>query len=240
MVGDRHVLLDFVELARQDGVERVFLAVDGFGFQRAEQFREGHRDGVGAQRLEAVQKHVVLHHAQFDAVEVFHLGDGALAVGQVAKAVFPIHQADQALVLQLGFDFVANRAVQQDVSLAGVADEKRRVPQRHFLGDAHQCGRGADHHLLRAANQGLLHLGVGTEGRSANGTHFHLAARGFFDLFGKHFGRAALVALLVETVAKADQARFDVLRDGCKRGTEHGSSSGCHKGSTKECHGDLQ
>lgn len=61
--------------------------------QRGEHFAKGHGHGVGAQRFERVQEDVVLHDAHLDAAfKVFHLGDRAFAVGQVAKAVFPIGQ----------------------------------------------------------------------------------------------------------------------------------------------------
>jgi hypothetical protein len=85
VVGDRQVLLHFIELAGQHGVERVFLAVHGLGFQRREQLGERQRHGIGAQGLEAVEEDIVLHHAQLHVCQVFQLGDGALVVGQIAK-----------------------------------------------------------------------------------------------------------------------------------------------------------
>jgi hypothetical protein len=239
MVGHGQVLLHLVELARQDGVERVFLAVDGAGLERAEQLREGQRHRVGAQGLEAVEEDVVLHHAQLDARQVLHLADRALAVGQVAKTVLPVDQADQALVLQLGAHLVADRAVEQGVGFLGAVEQERRVPQRHFLADADQ-GRGrADHHLLRAADQRLLHLGIGPERGRADRAHPHLAARGLLDLFGEQLGGAALVALLVEAVAEADQARLEVLRLGHEGRCQRQRGSRGHEGATEHSHGSL-
>ena len=78
-------------------------------------------------------------------------------------------------------------------SLGPQALKNRHGSHHHVVGVlAHaERGGGADHHLLRAANQGLLHLCVGAQGSGANGAHFHLATRRFFHLLCKHFGRAA-------------------------------------------------
>ena len=239
MVGHREVLLHLIELARQNGVVRVLLAVHRLGFQRGEEFRERQRHGVGAQCLEAVEEHVVLHHAQLDAVHVFELVDRALAVGEVAEAVLPVHQAHQALFLQLVHHLLAHGAVQHHVGLFGVVEQERRVPDRHLFGDAHQRGGGAHHHLLRTANQGLLHLQVRAQRCRTDGAHTHLAARGFFHLFGKQLGGAALVGSLVEPVAEADDARLEVLGSDLERGSKSSHRQGGQQGATESFHGCL-
>ena len=216
MVGDGQVLLHFIELARQHRVEGVFLTVHGLGFQRREQLGEGQGNGIGAQGLEAVQEDVVLHHAQLHVLQIFQLGDGALVVGQVAKAVFPIDQTDHALGLQSGLDLLSHGAVQHGIGLLGVGKQKWSVPDRHLGRQAHQRGGGADHHLLGAADQGLLHLRVRAQGGVADGADLHLAAAGLFHFLGEHAHGTTLVGIFHQAVAEPHQAGLEVL---CLNGT---------------------
>lgn len=78
---------------------------------------------------------------------------GRLLLVRLRNPVLPIRQADEALVLQLVHHLLADRAVEDGVGLACVAEQEGRIPQRHFLGDADQRRGGADHRLLRAADQ---------------------------------------------------------------------------------------
>ena len=66
VVGRADVLLDFVELVRADHVERVFLPVDGLGFQCRAQLAEAQRHGRGLERLEALHEHRVQDDAQLE------------------------------------------------------------------------------------------------------------------------------------------------------------------------------
>ena len=138
MARDRQILLHFIELGCLNGDKRIFLTVDGFGFQRREHFTKGHWHSVGAQGLESVNKDVVLHDTHFDAVKVFHLGDRALAVGQVAKTVFPISQIHQAGFFELLVEVHAGRTVQHGIGFSFIGKQERQVKRAQFLHDAHQ------------------------------------------------------------------------------------------------------
>ena len=138
MACDAQVLLHFAELRGLDGHEGVLLAVDGAGLQGGENLTEGHGHGIGAQRLERVQEDVVLHDAHFHAIEVFHFGNRPFAVGQVAKAIFPVGQVNQAGVFQFLVEELAGGAVQHRIGFLFVGKQERQVKRAQLLHDAHQ------------------------------------------------------------------------------------------------------
>src|SRR5690606_23835797 len=230
VIGYAEVLLHLIEFRRKDGVVGVFLAVDRLGFQRGEQLGEWQRDRIGAHLLEGIDEHRIGHHAQFDAVEVFHLLDRTHVVGQVAEAVLPVDQADQSLFLQCVHHLLANRTIEDVIGLLFAFEQERRIPDRHLLGDADQ-GRGrADHHFLRTAHQCVLHLIVRAQTGRGEGAHLELAIGRLADLFGKQLRRPALVAVFVEAVAEADHTRTDIVgslrRGSCDGATEGGGRQG--------------
>src|SRR5438034_661536 len=81
-----------VELGELDALQRILLAIHDLLFQRRVNLGEGHRNGVGAQRVEQIDIDRRLHDTYFQALEILELGDRMLAVGEVAKAEFPIPQ----------------------------------------------------------------------------------------------------------------------------------------------------
>ena len=112
------------------------------------------------------------------------------------------------------------------IGLLGTAEQERRVPHRHFLGDAHQGRGGTDHHFLRPTDQRTLHLIIRAQTGGAEGAHLELAVGGLGDLLGEQLGRAALIAVLVETVTEADHARTHLIGMGSEAGeraAQHGS-----------------
>jgi hypothetical protein len=85
VVGQRQVLLHFGELVGQDHRQRVLLPVDGLAFQAGVDLGEGHRRGVGTQRLDPVDVDGVGDHAQLQAGDVFHRVDGRLLLVMLRK-----------------------------------------------------------------------------------------------------------------------------------------------------------
>ncbi|MNL43737.1 hypothetical protein D3C87_1662640 [compost metagenome] len=145
MVGLGDVFLHFEELRGVDRHIGVFLGVDCLGFQRREHFAKGHRRRVGAQVLEGVEEHVVLHDANLHAFEVFPLRDRTNRVRQVAEAVFPIGEVDEAGGLHLLVHHVAELAVENLVGFVSAGKQEGQVEHAESRVDADQRrGRGDD------------------------------------------------------------------------------------------------
>ena len=95
----RQVLLHLVELVEIDHRDRVFLAVDDFLRERKIEFREGDRLHAGAERFHRRLDLQFRRRAQFQALDVVGRVDRAHAVGDVAEAVVPVAQQNEALRL---------------------------------------------------------------------------------------------------------------------------------------------
>ncbi|MOA15983.1 hypothetical protein D3C78_1361720 [compost metagenome] len=150
-----------------------------------------------------------------------------LGIGHVAKAVFPIDQADQALGFQLLHQVLAHLAIQHGVGFLFAIEQEGQVEHTKFLDHACQRRGGTHHHFLCAAGQGALHLFIGTQRGGTEGPHLQLAVADFFKLLRQEARGAALDAFFVQAVAEADQARLDVGRRGHaghsagQRGSQH-------------------
>jgi hypothetical protein len=80
----------------------------------------------------------------------------------------------------------------------------------------------------------------GPSAAAPTGADLHLAARQLLHLVGEDLDGAALVALFIQAVAEADQARLDVLGDGPHRSGQGGGGQGGENGTTKHFHESLQ
>jgi hypothetical protein len=108
VVGNDRVLLDLVELGGDQSRQRVFLAVNRPGLQSGIDLGEGHRQGVGAERLEGVDEQRVLDDAQLQAAYILSLVDRVPVVADLAEAVFPKAESDQSLFRQLRHQLLAS------------------------------------------------------------------------------------------------------------------------------------
>ena len=124
-----------------------------------------------------------MHHTHLDAVKVFHFGDWAFAVGQVAKTVFPIGQVHQACSFELLVEELTGGAVQHGVGFFFIGKQERQVKRAQLLDDADQRRTGRTHHLLGARTQRLGCRQVATGRAAPEGHNLHLAA----GLGGQHF-----------------------------------------------------
>ena len=136
VVGQRDELLHFPELVRRNHRDRILLAIDRLGLQRAVDLGERHRRRVGAQRLDPVDVDRVRDHAQLQAVDVLDLVDRTLAGGDLSIAQLPVGQADDALGLEFLVQLLADRAVADGVRLLLIGEQEREVEDRQVLGQA--------------------------------------------------------------------------------------------------------
>ena len=160
MIGQRDVLLHFLHLVGIHVLERIFLAVDGLGFQRGEHFGEGHGHGVGAQGLPGFQGDGVGHDAQLEAGNVFKLGDRALVVGHVAEAHGRPANAVHADLFHFLEHALGDGRVVQFVDFGVIGIREGNVPDLHFLDPGGEGSQRAHIKFLRAGLHALKHLFV--------------------------------------------------------------------------------
>ena len=90
MTRNRQILLDLIEFGSFNRGKGIFLPINGLRLQRSEDLSKGHRRRVCTQSFEGVKVHGALHDTQFDSVKVFDFANRPAAVGQIAKAIFPV------------------------------------------------------------------------------------------------------------------------------------------------------
>ena len=125
MAGDREVLLDLVELVEIDHRDRVLLAVDHLLREREIKLRERDRLHDGAERLHRGLDLQFGRGAQFQSLDVVGRVDRAHAVGHVAKAVVPVAQQDETLLLGERGEPIHRRPVEHPVDVGGAVEHER-------------------------------------------------------------------------------------------------------------------
>ena len=222
MVGQGQVLLHLGELVGQNHAQRVFLPVQRFRFECGIDLRKGHRRGVGLQRPDPVQVDRVGNHADLQAGQVFHLVDGTLAVGHVAKAKLPVGQADNAFFRQLVVHLLAKGAVDHGVGFLAVGEQERKVINGEFLDLAGQNAGIHRDHLQRAALH-RRHVGrVPTQHPTREQVDLDLAAGLGGDDVGKLFHAGHDRMAFGVLCGELDRAVFVILRAGDAKGGQCG------------------
>ncbi len=156
--------------------------------------------------LERVEEDVVLHHAHLEAREVLDLVHRLLGIGEVAEAVLPVGEIDEADGRHLVRDVLAVFAVEDRVGFLLVGEQERQVEHAEVGQDADQRRGRRDHHLLRAGAQRLRRLQVAAQRAAPEALDLHLAA-GLLGRARGHLGNAvADRVLLVDAVGQADRA----------------------------------
>ncbi len=145
--------------------------------------------------------HLVFHGAHLQAARIGRAGDGAFAVGHVAKAVLAPGQRDQALGRELGQQVLTDLAVQRLAGVVVVAEQEGDVQDLDVGHEvAHRAG-GGDHGVLRAQLHRLDLLTLAAQG--AGREHLALVAAGgaLVDLVAEHGGAYVVVRALGQHVA---------------------------------------
>ena len=138
----------------------------------------------------------VFHGSDLQALEVFGHFHIALAVGHVPEAVFGPGQRLEALGVELGQHFLADRAVQHRAGVCLVAEQEGHI-ENFCLG--HKVGNrscGAESQFLRAQLHRFNRLAFAAERAVVEGLHFVSPAGALFNLFGKGVDGHALVRIL--------------------------------------------
>ena len=134
MAGFVEEFLHFEEVGAANQGVGVLLTVDGSLLQAGEDFRESHRDRLGAESLPGVDKQRHVGNADFEAVQIGRGLDRTVR-GQVARAALKI--ADRAqfdLVEDLGFDFFADFAAGDFMQLSRIFQQIRGRHQNGLAG----------------------------------------------------------------------------------------------------------
>ena len=234
MARDGQVLLHFVEFGREDGGDRVLLPVHGLLLQRGVQLGEGHGHGVGAQGVEHVDVDGRLDHADLQARQVFSLGDGLFAVGDVAKAQLPVGQAHQVLGLELVEQLLAEGAIGHGIGFLRRGKQEGEVVNAEFLGLRRQDARVQHRHLHRAALQGRHGLQVAAQRAAGEQLDLDLAAA-----LGRHQVGKLLRALGLGVVLLVLEGELDGAVLGVRARHQRGSHQRRGQQGFQEGHGRL-
>src|ERR1700681_4147020 len=89
MIRDRKILLNFVELCQLDRDERTLLSVDEMRLEGRIELIERHRSRRRAERLEELERDLLVGRAQFEAFEILGLAELARPRGELSKADVP-------------------------------------------------------------------------------------------------------------------------------------------------------
>jgi hypothetical protein len=125
--GEADERIDFEDLGAGDVGQRVLLAVDDLLLQGDVEFGEGDLGGGGAEGLEDVDGGRIRRGAELEALEVVRGLDRALAVGDVADAVVPPADRDEADGVELGLEQVADLAVEDLDAVVALGEEERQA-----------------------------------------------------------------------------------------------------------------
>ena len=164
MTRQRQMVLDFVELARLDHGEGIFLPVDDLGLERGVHFGEIQADGSGAERAEQRSPCRADGDADLEAEQILGRLDPPRTGGDLAEAGIPDRISDrEPALLDLRADMRA------EISVHGGPDRLVVLPREGDAvnrGDRHQGGedeRGNSGEIDRAGADLCQHVGVRTE-----------------------------------------------------------------------------
>src|SRR3546814_20416995 len=124
------MLLHLLQLAVVDVLKRVLLPVDDALAERGVEFREGHRGGACAQRVERLDLGRIFRGADLQALQVLRRVDRARAVRDVTEAVFQEADQPHALRRQPGSEVLHSLAVLPLPDSVAVAEETEQLERR--------------------------------------------------------------------------------------------------------------
>ena len=186
MLGNGHVLLNFIDVVVPDHSGGVLLTVDRALLHSGVELVEGHRGGQSAEILEVSDVQIVGHGTDLQALEVIRAGDGLLGVGDVTEAdVAPAEVDDAELILQAGAHLFAERAVHRVVDSVNGGEEVGQADDGELGDEAGEDGvvqvrhlKVAHLHRVDVLSQGAEHtVGVDLNGDVAVGS----SLKGLFE-----------------------------------------------------------
>ena len=144
----------------------------------------------------------------------------------MAKAVFPVAQADQALFGQLGQQLLAKGAVQHGVGFLFVVEGQGQVQHAKGFDQRHQRGGVRHRHLQRAAAQGRCHAHVVAQRAAGKQLGVHLAAALGGQFFGKVLDGQCLGVVFAQADAYLEHMLFDLRGHRGGQSGQHGGGQG--------------
>ena len=207
MLRNGEVFLGFEEVERDDDIERVFLSVDRSLLQRRQRLGPGHRNRVGAERLEGVDIDGVLHQTDLEPFHVFGRFDGAFAVGQVAESALSVGESLAPELLHARQQLFADLAVEDLVGLLRRREEEGKIEHAEFgqeVDDRTACDDSRIHDAHPHAFKKLALVPKGRVGENLD-LDFALAPR-FHEFLELQRARMERV-LLVHDMRKLDRGR---------------------------------
>ena len=179
------VLLHFPELLVTDNRVGVFLTIDNALLQAVEGFRPGERIGFDAPGTEGGELQLNGGHADLQALEVGHLGDGMLGVGDMAvTGAQPAEGTGAALLGNKFVHLLHENIIGEDLGvLVETGETIGKIEDAGRGGERSQVAAGEDSHVDFSRTQ-LLHIGLlVAHGATDELLNLNLAARFLLDDF---------------------------------------------------------